>query len=172
MAAGKASKREVEEKKLQIRNHFINGLNAKQIQFMLNMSTQTWQNYMKRIYEEDQEFLRNKKETSIASDIVLYKDRLNKALIDLNLLYNSHETSTRDKMEIIKIKCNISDQLIKIDTEGTALLKLNPEMEELIDTAGSVARNKIQINQIIQNNNFETKKEENKKELKDYEVIV
>lgn len=167
------SKLVIEEKKLQIRNHFINGLNAKQIQFMLGMSDCVFSDYMKRIYEEDKEYLAAKKEKSIAFDINLYTSRLQKSLIDLNILYNSPDTSTKEKLEIIKIKCDISDQLIRIDKEGTALMKLNPELEEFIDTTSSQLRNKVQINQIIQNNNYANNKKE-KEEIKeiDYEVIV
>ena len=78
------SKYEFSEKLLQVRNYLIAGYNRQQIMYAMKLSDQTFKKYTDRIYEEDALMLAQKKERAIASDIVIYKSRLEKALLDLD----------------------------------------------------------------------------------------
>ena len=125
--------------------------------YAMKLSDQTFKKYTDRIYEEDALMLAQKKERAIASDIVIYKSRLEKALLDLDELLTDPTANVKDKKEIILAKTQIADQLIKVDSEGTTLLRLKPELQEMIDRAGAVVRNKIEINNININQSPEDK---------------
>lgn len=156
----KASKLQVAENALKIRQYLIDGLNQHQITFMMKIDPSTYQRYLKNIYEEDAQMLSEKKERALASDIMLYKNRLEKALTDLNILYNDRSASAKERVEIIKTRVAIAEQLLKVDSEGTTLLRLKPELQAMIDQSASLVRNKIQIYNI--HNNIQEKDEKNK----------
>ena len=139
---------DLSEKLLQIRNYLIAGYNRQQIIYAMKITEATFKKYTDKIYEEDALMLAEKKERALASDIVIYKSRLEKALLDLEELLHDPTASVKDKREIILAKTQIADQLVKIDSEGTTLLRLKPELQDMIDKAGAMVRNKIEINQI------------------------
>lgn len=138
----------VEEKLLQIREYLVAGYSKQQIQYAMKIGEQTFRKYTDMIYKEDAIMLAEKKERALASDIVVYKNRLEKGLRDLEELMSDPTASVKDRKEIIMAKMQIADQLVKVDSEGTTLLRLKPELQAMIDHAGSMVRNKIEINQI------------------------
>lgn len=152
---GKYLKLEKEELLHKIRQLRINGYNKSQIVHALGITGESYDNYTDAIYHQDAHILSKKREQALATDVELYKNRLEKALVDLNALYRDDTATIKEKIEAVKVIVDVSNKLMRVDSEGTALLELNPELREMIDTAGAFVRNKIEINQY----NINTEKE-------------
>ena len=145
---GNKSKLGREEILYEIRRRRIEGFNKPQITKVLGISSDTYDNYMNIIYQQDAETLSKKREQALATDVELYKNRLEKALRSLNVLFNDGTATAKEKVEIIKAGVDIASKLLRVDSEGTALLELKPELRQMIEDANSMVRNKIEINQI------------------------
>jgi len=141
------SKLDKEEIIYQIRQQRINGLNKALIVKALGITGDTYDNYIQIIYQQDSEILAKKREQALATDIELYKNRLEKALRNLNVLLNDGTATVKEKVELIKTQVEISNKLLRVESEGTALLELKPELRQAIEDANAMVRNKIEINQ-------------------------
>ena len=135
-----------EETLYKIRSMRIEGFNKQQIIKQLGMSPNTYDDYLNLIYVQDAETLSKKREQALATDVELYKNRLEKALRNLNYLFGDPTATAKEKVEIVKAIVEISGKLMRVDSEGTALLELKPELRQMIEDANSLVRNKIEIN--------------------------
>lgn len=136
-----------EEILYKIRSMRIEGFNKNQIIKAIGMSGETYDNYLNIIYSQDAETLARKREQALATDVELYKNRLEKALRSLNTLFLDNTATAKEKVEIIKASVEIAGKLMRVDSEGTALLELKPELRQMIEDANAMVRNKIEINQ-------------------------
>lgn len=137
-----------EETLYKIRTLRIEGMNKVQIVKTLGMSPETYDDYLDLIYKQDAETLAKKREQALATDVELYKNRLEKALRNLNTLLFDGTATAKEKVEIIKASVDIAGKLMRVDSEGTALLELKPELRQMIEDANAMVRNKIEINNI------------------------
>ena len=105
-----------------IRQLLAEGYTNKQLIEMLQIEERTFYRYMKRIYEQDKAYFEKQDNESIATEIMVAKERTLKSLRRLDAIAADESLSADERMEAEKCRVDIVVHLAKIEVEGPRIL--------------------------------------------------
>jgi hypothetical protein len=110
-------------------------------QFLDNMPERTFYDFVKRMYERDQQYYeeaRKQDKAALRDELTIYKERLLKKLRQLDVLAKNSEDD-KVKVDAIKDYCEVSKQLAQLAIEKPVVLGESEDREDQQNAIGQTA---------------------------------
>ena len=108
-----------------IRNMMLDGATNTKIMSALNIPQRTFYRYMDKIYQEDRIELAKKNKQTLATHILLLRERLLQSIRNCQNIALDPKVSARDRIEAERLKLETSIAIVKLEVEGTTITQVN-----------------------------------------------
>ena len=116
----------VEKDKLSsIRSMMLDGATNTNIMSTLNIPQRTFYRYMDKIYQEDRIELAKKNRETLATHILLLRERLMQSIRNCQNIALDPKVSAKDRIQAERLKLETSIAIVKLEVERTTITQVN-----------------------------------------------
>jgi hypothetical protein len=108
-----------------IRSMMLDGATNTKIMSTLNIPQRTFYRYMDKIYQEDRIELAKKNKQTLATHILLLRERLMQSIKNCQNIALDPKVSAKDRIEAERLKLETSIAIVKLEVEGTTITQVN-----------------------------------------------
>jgi hypothetical protein len=108
-----------------IRSMMLDGATNTKIMSTLNIPQRTFYRYMDKIYQEDRIELAKKNTETLATHILLLRERLMQSIRNCQNIALDPKVSAKDRIEAERLKLETSIAIVKLEVEGTTITQVN-----------------------------------------------
>ena len=108
-----------------IRNMMLDGATNTKIMSTLNIPQRTFYRYMDKIYQEDRIELAKKNRETLATHILLLRERLMQSIRNCQNIALDPKVSAKDRIQAERLKLETSIAIVKLEVERTTITQVN-----------------------------------------------
>jgi hypothetical protein len=113
-----------------IRHMMLDGANNSEIMAALDIPQRTFYRYMDKIYKEDRIELANKNKETLATHILLLRERLMQSIKNCQNIALDSTVSAKERIEAERLKIDASVAIARLEREGTTISQVNSYIYE------------------------------------------
>jgi hypothetical protein len=113
-----------------IRRMMLDGTTNTEIMATLNIPQRTFYRYMDKIYQEDRIELAKKNKETLATHILLLRERLMQSIKNCQNIALDPTVSAKDRIEAERLKIDASVAIARLEREGTTITQISQYKHE------------------------------------------